>query len=183
MDIATFNQTYGFWIQTGAIIASIVVTGFFAQKAIKANGKSAKEALHHNHTMVRKRATIDIIIQENQDDELVQAKRIVLALPEEASFVRYLEPRLCDNPQAQAEKESIRILINRLEFIALGIRQGAFEEEIYKRLKHSDTMEIWEKAKPMIMEMRRRKGRDTYYQEFEWLANRWKADPLQADNL
>lgn len=181
MDIATFNQTYGFWIQTGAIILSIIVTGYFAQKAIKANGQSAKETLEHNHTMVRKRATIDIILQENQDDELVAAKRIVASLPPEASFIKYLEPSLCDNEKAQAEKESIRILLNRLEFIALGIHQGAFEEEIYKRLQYSDAMDTWNKAKPMIMELRRQRDRNTYYQELERLAIRWGKDPLKED--
>lgn len=87
-----FNQAYGFWVQTGAIILSIGVTGYFAKEAIKKNGSSAKETLNHNHEMIRKRATIDILIQENQDDELVQAKKIVTKLPENASFLKCLEP-------------------------------------------------------------------------------------------
>ena len=56
-------------------------------------------------------------------------------MPPEASFIKYMEPSFCDKKEAEAEKESIRILLNRYEFIALGIRTGAFEEEIYKRLK------------------------------------------------
>lgn len=133
-SLIIFNQAYGFWVQTGAIIISIAVTGYFAQKAIKKNGESAKTTLNHNHEMIRKRATIDILIQENQDTDLVQAKRIVAQLPPEASFIKYMEPSFCDTKEAEAEKESIRILLNRYEFIALGIRTGAFEEEIYKRL-------------------------------------------------
>ena len=176
-----FNQAYGFWVQTGAIIISIIVTGFYAQKAIKKNGQSAKETLNHNHEMIRKRATIDILIQENQDNELVQAKRIVTNLPENASFIKYLEPSFCGTKESEAEKESIRILLNRYEFIALGIRNGAFEEEIYKRLKYSDIMDTWKNAKPMIMELRRLKGRNTYYQELEWLADRWERLPLTKD--
>ncbi|OSI23541.1 DUF4760 domain-containing protein [Neisseria dumasiana] len=176
-----FNQAYGFWVQTGAIIISIAVTGYFAQKAIVKNGKSAKDTLEHNHLMIRKRATIDILIQENQDKELVEAKRIVMALPGEASFIKYLEPNLCDDDNSKKEKECIRILLNRYEFVALGIKNGAFEEEIYKRLKYSDTMDIWAKAKPMIMELRRQKKRQTYYQEFEWLANRWEKNELTTN--
>lgn len=176
-----FNQAYGFWVQTGAIIISIVVTGYFAKEAIKKNGSSAKETLNHNHEMIRKRATIDILIQENQDDELVQAKKIVTKLPENASFLKCLEPSSRGKKKTEAEKESIRILLNRYEFIALGIRNGAFEEEIYKRLKYSDIMDTWKKAKPMIMELRRLKGRDTYYQELEWLADRWERSPLTKD--
>ena len=177
-SLIIFNQAYGFWVQTGAIIISIAVTGYFAQKAIKKNGESAKTTLNHNHEMIRKRATIDILIQENQDTDLVQAKRIVAQLPPEASFIKYMEPSFCDKKEAEAEKESIRILLNRYEFIALGIRTGAFEEEIYKRLKCSDVMDTWKKAKPMIMELRRQKERNTYYQELEWLASRWEASPL-----
>ncbi|HEZ0635659.1 TPA: hypothetical protein WGQ33_001189 [Neisseria meningitidis] len=42
-SLIIFNQAYGFWVQTGAIIISIAVTGYFAQKAIKKNGESAKQ--------------------------------------------------------------------------------------------------------------------------------------------
>ncbi|WP_442790140.1 DUF4760 domain-containing protein [Neisseria gonorrhoeae] len=180
-SLIIFNQAYGFWVQTGAIIISIAVTGYFAQKAIRENGDSAKATLNHNHEMIRKRATIDILIQENQDAELVQAKRIVANMPAEASFIKYIEPSVCNTQELEAEKESIRILPNRHEFIALGIRNGAFEEEIYKRLKYSDIMDTWEKAEPMIIELRRQKNRKTYYQELEWLAKRWKKDPLKPE--
>ncbi|MFU2048005.1 MULTISPECIES: hypothetical protein [Avibacterium] len=42
------GESYGFWIQTGAIILSILVTGYYARKAILSNGRSAKETLNHN---------------------------------------------------------------------------------------------------------------------------------------
>jgi hypothetical protein len=178
------SESIGYWVQilqTVAIILSIVVTGFYARKAILSNGQSAKEMMRHNQDMTRQRATIDLLLHENQDQELIAAKQIVIALPDEASFIKYLEPSLCADEQSKREKASIAILLNRYEFVALGIKTGAFEEQIYKSLKYSDTIDIWNKAKPMVMELRRQKGRDTYYQEFEWLADKWKKEPLQTN--
>ena len=168
------GESYGFWVQTGAVILSIIVTGFFARKAIISNGKTAKETLEHNQLMQQKRATIDLILQENQDQELIKAKITIAALPDNASFIEYLDVNENDQPSKKEVKDCIRILLNRYEFIALGIKNEAFEESIYK-----DFTNTWKKAKPMIMELRRRKEQNTYYQEFELLADRWLQSPLK----
>ncbi|MDE8035780.1 DUF4760 domain-containing protein [Actinobacillus equuli subsp. equuli] len=182
MDEASklLGESYGFWVQTGAIILSIIVTGFYARKAILSNGSSAKETLEHNQRMQQTRATIDLILQENQDVELNQAKQTISKLPENASFLEYLDVREEDSDEKKQIKQSIRVLMNRYEFIALGIKNEAFEESIYKELQFSDVTDVWKKSKPLIMELRRRKGKNTYYQEFEWLTDRWLNNPLVA---
>lgn len=169
------GETLGYWLQTVAIVLSVAVTGYYARKAILANGESAKKTLQHNHETLRQRATIDLLLQENQDTEMIAAHAAVMALSDQTSLVSCLST----DSNYQEKLADIRLLLNRYEFVALGIRTGAFEESVYKTLKYSQVMNVWDKSKPLIMEIRRTHNKHTYYQEFEWLANRWLADPLK----
>ncbi|WP_442780717.1 DUF4760 domain-containing protein [Avibacterium sp. 20-132] len=145
------------------------------------NGRSAKETLNHNQEMQRQRATIELLLQENQDKELTNAMLIIAKLPKNASFLDYLDVSEEEqNENKKVIKNAIRTLLNRYEFIALGIKYGAFEERIYKELQYSNVMNVWINAKPLIMELRRRKNKNTYFQEFEQLADKWGKEPLKS---
>lgn len=172
------GETLGYWLQTVAIVLSVVVTGYYARKAILANGESAKKTLQHNNETLRQRATIDLLLQENQDARMIEAHALIMALSNETPLVSCLSP----NSEFEEELAAIRLLLNRYEFVALGIKTGAFEESVYKSLKYSQVINVWDKAKPLIMEIRRTHGKHTYYQELEWLANRWLADPLKPNS-
>lgn len=151
------GQTIGYWVQTVAIIASAV---------------GAITVIWHNGRTAKRRATIDLIIAEQRDDEYNQKYASVSKLIKKkeclVDFAKFLN-------EQHEELDNIRFVLNRLEFIAQGIRKGAFEEAIYKDLTYTNFIDLWEAVKPLVMEIRRRKNNtDTFYQEIEWLANRWK---------
>lgn len=68
--------------------------------------------------------------------------------------------------------------LNNYEFLATGIRAGAFDEKIIKRMQYSIAMRDWESLCPFINELRAQTKIDTLFQEFEWLGKRWKKKPL-----
>lgn len=164
-DVAIFlGESYGFWIQTGAVVLSAIM---------------AILAILHNGRMARKRTTIDVLLQENQDKELIAAKFTVfnLAKDKNSSFVQiYFKEK---EIQSDTYKQ-ITMLLNRYEFIAQSIHNKAFEEKIYKQMQYTNITRMWDRLCPLIYEIRRQQKAPTFYQEFEWLANRWKKKPLKA---
>lgn len=159
------GESYGFWIQTGAVILSAIM---------------AVLAILHNGRMARKRTTIDVLLQENQDQQLMEAKFTVfnLANNTDNSFVEiYFKEK---EKQSDTYKK-ITMLLNRYEFIAQSIRNKAFEEKIYKKMQYNNITRMWDRVCPLVYEIRQRQKSQTFYQEFEWLAKRWKKKPLKPN--
>ena len=155
------GETIGFWIQTSILCLSVIV---------------AVVVIWHNGRIARRRATVDMIINEQRDTEYNKHfRRIMQLLTNGKRLIDLAEPQ-------EDEKEdlaAVRFILNRLEFIAQGIRQGAFEEQIYKDLTYSDVMWLWKEVRPLVEEIRRKRNVQTYYQELEWLAIRWKENPIK----
>lgn len=167
MEEATklLGESYGFWVQTGAVILSALM---------------AVLAILHNGRMTRKRTTIDVLLQENQDKQLIDAKFTVfnLATDKSNSFVQiYFDEK---GKQSDTYKQ-ITMLLNRYEFIAQSIRNRAFEEKIYKQMQYTNITRMWERVCPLVYEIRQRQNCPTFYQEFEWLAKRWQKKPLKPN--
>lgn len=80
--------------------------------------------------------------------------------------------------QSEQGKCVLKVLNNH-EFIAGGIRSGAFSETVYKQMQCSNVLKVYAASQGMIAELRHKDGKDTLFQDFEWLAKRWKADPLK----
>lgn len=85
-----------------------------------------------------------------------------------------------DDPASEECKSIIEVL-NAYEFIASGIRQGAFDEATYKRLRYSNVVKDWNILCAFVLELRNNKGSTTLFQDFKWLASRWQAKPLKPD--
>jgi hypothetical protein len=162
--IKWLGETIGFWIQT-VILAVSAGAGI---RIIRSRGK--QEA---------RRATVDLIVAQNRDPELVKAKAAIRAMHEnhETNLARHLQ-----DPNSEQYK-AILLVLNTYEFIASGIRTHAFDDEVHKRLRFSAVIRDWESLKGFVADFRIQKGKTTLFQDFEWLYQQWKKDPLKADSL
>lgn len=156
------GESLGFWLQTAGVLISAIAAVY----VIRSNGKQA-----------RMRATIDLVLAQKKDEQIIEARKKVLALTNTSgNLARHL-----DDPASEAYK-AIQITLNNYEFIATGIRQGAFDEAIYKRMRYSIVCNDWRSLKAFVIENRNKKQRPTLYQEFNWLGERWIKKPLKADS-
>jgi hypothetical protein len=73
-------------------------------------------------------------------------------------------------------------VLNMHEFAASGIREGAFCEKTYKRIRYSTVRKDWSALCGFVMEIRKRRASQTLFQEFQWLNERWAKDTLKADH-
>lgn len=180
-----FGETIGFWIQTaviligaGAAVFTIYVNGKLSRQSINHNGKLARESIAHNEKIARQRATIDLLLTQKTDESLIEAKKAVGNIHRDGGdFISLASPAQASN----ADRGHILSILNNYEFIALGIREGALDESIYKRAVYSQAMRDWRAMKAFIMELRRQNKIDTLFQEFEVLARRWEREALACD--
>lgn len=130
--------------------------------------------IYYNGKQSRLRATIDLIIHQKSDTELLACIDQVYKLSlNKIQFSKYA------NDHDSEEFKCILKVLNNHEFIALGIRQKTFDEEIYKKMQYSNVMKVWASSAGIISEIRNTHNIHTLFQEFEWLAKRWSKAPLK----
>ena len=74
---------------------------------------------------------------------------------------------------------SVRAILNDRELIAIGVREGTYDENIYRRWWYSTALLEWRVASPLIARIRSdpQVGPSaTAYVEMEALAKRWQAE-------
>ena len=156
------GETIGFWIQT-LILAVSAIAAIWIILASK--------------TQEKRRATIDLVMDQKRDRALQDARQMLLKMHEsgEKNFARHLQDA------SSVEYKSILLVLNAYEFLATGTREGAFDEYTYKRLRYSNLLRDWNNLCPSVMAFRKMKNINGLFQEFEWLARRWLKKPLKDD--
>lgn len=127
----------------------------------------------HNGVLARRRALIDLIIQQKADAKLVADVQSVYRLSEQGNHLSVL---------VGSDSEQRRLVLNVLnnyEFIAVGIRLGAFDEDVYKQMQCSNVIKLWKATSGFIHEIRKIDDKYTIFQDFEALAKRWDEAPIQ----
>lgn len=74
------------------------------------------------------------------------------------------------------------LILNDYEFVASSMRDKAFNICLYKRMRYSVVVSDWEALKAFVHEKRQEVSRPTLFQEFEWMAKKFKKKPLKQDN-
>lgn len=157
------GESRGFWVQTGAFILSA-----FGAIAI----------IYNNSHQAKKRATVDLVLYELGNPLLIEAKKHVRLLRESGADLTQLS---CAENKDKAENGYIKTLLNNYEFIAAGIKEGAFDEEIYKRMTRSILIRDWDAFSAYVAELRRQTKREKIYIEFQWLVERWKKSEIKPE--
>jgi hypothetical protein len=152
------GETAGFWIQTVPLALSAVI---------------AVVVLFSNSRQAKLRATVDLVLHENENAKLQTAL-------EQTRDYRQGRKSAVDlaSPARVADPENIhvRTLLNHYEFIASGIKEGAFDEESFKRMQRSSVIQIWKSFSPYVVAKREEgNGTPNMWTELEWLAKRWEA--------
>lgn len=97
------------------------------------------------------------------------------------SFRSYIFPintQLSD--QEKDERLKFQYCLNFYERLAVSVKNGSYDEKMIKEIFFSSIVQNYEISEPFIKALREQKQRNTYYQEFEWLAQRWKNKPLKS---
>lgn len=164
-------------VLAGASIVSVILaykTTKLANQKMTADQKSAVDAIRHNENQARQRAIVDLMIAQKTSPEFVRQSKIVRELHDNKDICLATLVNEADNPV----KDAVLSVLNQIEFIAVGIRLGVFDENMYKQLSCHSVIRTWESASGFVCELRRATGIQTLFQDLEILASKWKANPI-----
>jgi hypothetical protein len=163
-QIKILGESIGVWIQTGAVVLS----AFYAGRQVRL----LRVQTDKNEQQLRLRATVDMVLHEKQDSLLRDARVKFAAIRDgKNNITQYACVPVSNFPD---ENAAIMAILNNYEFMAAGIREGAFDEGIYKRMKKSLVIRDWNALSGYALEMRQQTGRDKLFVETQWLAKKWE---------
>ncbi len=145
--------------QDAVIIAAALATCGWLYAARKARALS------------RKQHTINIIMQGESSNEFRDAEACV------SPHLRSTDSVVIDEMHG-ADKAAFRMVLNRYEFIATGIRNGDLDERLVKDALRGTILSLYEICEAAIYKQRDNRRRQALYEHLEWLHSRWRAKPV-----
>lgn len=131
-----------------------------------------------NTENAKKRATIDLIMIERNDEKLQNAIKEVNDLAKTPGCV--LAAYSSEDESMKDARGSIIRVLNQREFVSAGVLSGSFHGKLYKSFEYSLIMRDWSNLSGFIFEIRKLRGTPTLFQEFETLVKKWKKKPLKV---
>ncbi len=145
--------------------------------------------IRRTSVLERRRATVDLVRDQQKDELLINARKTVRSLQDASGKIDF------DSILAQKDSDQLSAILDVLssfEFMAAGLRTKAFDENTYKRLLSNTVVDRWylfedfvrkyrEKCKKEDKKDTKAKGlnADTLFQDFEALATKWSNEPLE----
>lgn len=168
IDVSKLSvQEWSSLIQTSVVLISAII----AICTITSTRKTSKE-----------RATLDVVLGDYQDKDLVESSNMIFELVREDRNQLFIVFQNEDGSHND-ERSSLLMVLNRYEFYASAMNQGVLDEHLFKRLHCSNFIKLWEAVSPTVMSIRDRERKDTIFKDLEILVLRWKANPLSVDDL
>lgn len=136
----------------------------------------------YNVRTAKKTQTSIFLFESRTDKEYIESLHVLRKAHESGKSLRsYVFP--CEGTkitdEEQEEKRKFQYILNFYERVAVGIQQGIYNEDMIKKTSYTTVIDTWNHAEPLIKAIREKINSETTYQEFEWLANRWKRSPLR----
>ena len=165
----------------GAIIATMTMVS-----TLNANAKAALQAQIAHAETAKKTQTSIFLFESRHDQGFIDGLNVLRDRNESGkSFRSYIYP--CEGQSDEEkekdkeEKRKIGYYLNFFERVSVSIKNGIYDETMLKEVLFNTAIKNYDIAEPFIKAIREKHGRNTYYQEYEWLVDKWKREPLKAN--
>lgn len=138
----------------------------------------------YNVRTAKKTQTAAFLFESRKDKDYVGSLHVLKKAHKSGkSFRSYVIPPdgQTVSDEEMADRRQFQYILNFYERVAVSIRQGIYNEEMIKRTSYTTVIETWDTAEPLIKAIREKINSETTYQEFEWLALRWKKKKLKKN--
>lgn len=179
-----FGESWGFWCQFLVILATGIGALITAHSAVKTANTAVKtvdtavKTLETNERRARLRATVDLVLLENQDAKFRDIKEEYALMREKNVDFTLL---VCDPSKDAArikeiadQKKIIIFILNQYEFIAAAIFADSLDEDLYKKMKRGVVIRDWEALSGFVIELRKREKKARIFCELERLVQKWE---------
>ncbi len=145
------------------VIVTSLLAAFFSVVTIRSSRKT-----------VRQKNAIDLMMDFTKSDTLVPSFALLRSIHNDTS--RSIET-LAKGEENSEDKRHTRLLLNYLENVAIGIRNGIYDEQIIRDNRRTLILHTWEMALPFVERQRSKDENKHYYEHLEWLVCRFKSQP------
>lgn len=114
--------------------------------------------------IARRRATLDFIMKTETDGDMIRAR---LKFIELTKNINGLGPWAALDKENTDETQKIKLILNEFELIAIGIKQGIIDKNLYCNWFKSGAIKHWDHAEPFVNILRSRTGNNALYAEFQ----------------
>jgi hypothetical protein len=129
--------------------------------------------------VARKKQTADTLLYSRSNEQVTAGLRFIREVHE--SPQKNMRA-LADDMAANAEELGRMIVVlNFYETVAVGIREGIYDEAMWKRAQHRQIVVLWQRVEQLVKNLRTKQSHLTLYQELEILAKRWEGKPLKVE--
>ncbi|EOT2067138.1 TPA: DUF4760 domain-containing protein [Proteus mirabilis] len=128
--------------------------------------------------VARKKQTADFLFVSRTDKQLLEGNKCLSEL--HSAEDKNMRSFGCREKFDTDECKHITYVLNHYERIAIGIQEGIYDDLMLKKASYNSVLRLHSKSKPFIDAVRENEGVKTYYQEFEWLVEKWKNNPLKS---
>lgn len=147
----------------GTCVATVYLA-FFASRQL------AEQRLHH-----RQKSTVDLLIANNSSPFYRDQRKHFVDMRRNGENFTALACKINEKGEHESKNSTVLAVLNAIEFICVGIKEGVFDEAVYKRMSRSSVIHDWNTLKPYVMELRRINGNNhKLFCEFEALAEKWQ---------
>lgn len=137
-------------------------------------------SVHSSRVIARKKQTADATLASRSDAKLIEGLQCIRRLHDHEQCNLRLYGR-----QGKATDEDLQrmlYVLNYYEFVSVGIREGIYDDAMWKRAQYSQVTTLWRRVEPLVGELRASRNQPTMFQDFECLATSWLASPLTLAN-
>lgn len=114
--------------------------------------------------IARRRATLDFIMKSETDGDMIKARLRFIELSKD---VNGLGPWAALDKEKTDEAQKIKLILNEFELIAIGIKRGIIDKQLYCNWFKSGAIKHWDHAEPFVNILRSRTGNNALYIEFQ----------------
>lgn len=151
--------------------------------AILFSAITAVVAIWYARKNARQQKTVEFLFSLQQMPDFWDSLATLRALhakvtPEELQQIGMLigEPRGIENEKCEERLSNVktfRYILNVFENISIGISHGIYDEKIVKEMFVSSFISTWTYAKPVAMKVREVRKKESYYEAYEKIAEKW----------
>lgn len=147
--MASLNQVEAIFV-AASLAGTVAIWGIITQRVV-----------------ARRNATLEYFSRVDNDRDIIKArKKFVEVTCQGCDLISYAEP----DKYHTEEAESLRLILNENERLAIGIQFGILDKEFVKRASRGVIIRDWELSAPFVYKLRSALDNNAIYHEFEDLA-------------
>lgn len=130
------------------------------------------KTIKSNRQNLKDRSTISYIMKRNSDDEFTEGLKVILEIDRDDD--QDIKKFAKKEHRSTTEATKIRHIANHYEYLAVGVDNDIYNEEMLKKSSKGTTLKVHKAMEKYILEIRKERQSGTIYENFDDLAKRWK---------